>query len=98
MSQGNIQNFRKIFDTFSLKLPNFIYLSLLVERLRRIKVSILQSFEDFPIEAFIEIHSVDDNNISKGFVKLIQRVKVAHSFLQPVVSNLFHCIILSLPM
>ena len=33
----------------------------------------------------------------KGPVKLIQRVKIAHSFLQSV-SNMFHFIILSLPM
>ena len=33
---------------------------------------------------------------SKGPVKLMQRVKIAHSFLQSV-SNLFHFIILSLP-
>ena len=33
----------------------------------------------------------------KGPVKLIQWVKIAHPFLQSV-SNLFHCIILSLPM
>ena len=32
----------------------------------------------------------------KGPVKLIQRVKIAHSFLQSV--NLFHFIVLSLPM
>ena len=35
--------------------------------------------------------------IRKRPVKLIQRVKIAHSFLQPV-SNLFHFIVLSLPM
>ena len=33
----------------------------------------------------------------KGPVKLIKRVKIAHSFLQSV-SNQFHVIILSLPM
>ena len=33
----------------------------------------------------------------KGPVKLIQKDKIAHSFLQSV-SNLFHFIILSLPM
>ena len=35
--------------------------------------------------------------LGKGPVKLIQRVKIAQSFLQSV-SNLFHFIILSLPM
>ena len=35
--------------------------------------------------------------VSKGPVKLIQRVKIAHSFLRSV-SNLFHFIILSLHM
>ena len=35
--------------------------------------------------------------ILRGPVKLIQRVKIAHSFLQSL-SNLFHFIILSLPM
>ena len=34
---------------------------------------------------------------SKGSVKLMQPVKIAHSFLR-YVSNLFHFIILSLPM
>ena len=34
---------------------------------------------------------------AKGPVKLIKRVKIAHSFLQSV-SNQFHVIILSLPM
>ena len=33
----------------------------------------------------------------KGPVKIIKRVKIAHSFLQSV-SNQFHVIILSLPM
>ena len=33
----------------------------------------------------------------KGPVKLIKRVKIAHSFLQSV-SNQFHVIVLSLPM
>ena len=37
------------------------------------------------------------NHIAKGTVKLMQRVKIAHSFLQ-FVSNLFHFIILILPM
>ena len=36
-----------IFDTYSLKVPSFIYLCLLVETLRRIKVKALQNFEDF---------------------------------------------------
>ena len=36
-------------------------------------------------------------NPEKGPVKLIMRVKIAHSFLQSV-SNQFHVIILSLPM
>ena len=36
-------------------------------------------------------------NPNKGPVKLIKRVKIAHSFLQSV-SNQFHVIILSLPM
>ena len=35
--------------------------------------------------------------VLKGPVKLIKRVKIAHSFLQ-YVSNQFHVIILSLPM
>ena len=35
--------------------------------------------------------------VGRGSVKLIQGVKIAHSFLQPV-SNLFHSIILSLPL
>ena len=34
--------------------------------------------------------------MKKGPVELIKRVKIAHSFLQPV-SNQFHVIILSLP-
>ena len=34
--------------------------------------------------------------VQKGPVELFQRVKIAHSFLQSV-SNLFHFIILSLP-
>ena len=37
------------------------------------------------------------NGLNKGPVKLIKRVKIAHSFLQSV-SNQFHVIILSLPM
>ena len=36
-------------------------------------------------------------NPNQGHVKLMQRVKIAHSFLQSV-SNQFHVIILSLPM
>ena len=36
-------------------------------------------------------------NRNKGPVKMIQRMKIAHSFLQSV-SNLFYFIILSLPM
>ena len=35
--------------------------------------------------------------VNKGSVKLIQRVKIGHSFLQPI-SNLFHYIILGLPL
>ena len=34
------------FDTSSLKVPNSIYLCLLVEKLQRIKVKALQNFED----------------------------------------------------
>ena len=42
------QNFRKcFFDTSSLKVPSFIYLYLLVEKLQRIKVKELQNFEGF---------------------------------------------------
>ena len=37
------------------------------------------------------------NTSVKGLVKLIKRVKIAHTFLQSV-SNQFHVIILSLPM
>ena len=48
-----------IFDT-SLKVPNFIYLSLLGERLQRIKVRVPQNFEDFSMETFIQIHSFGD--------------------------------------
>ena len=39
--------------------------------------------------------STNYKNLSKGPVKLIQRMKIAHSFLESV-SNLFHFIILSL--
>ena len=38
-----------------------------------------------------------DSTTPKGPVKLIERVRIAHSFLQ-FVSNHFHVIILSLPM
>ena len=41
-------------------------------------------------------HRRADFLASKGPVKLIKRVKIAHSFLQSV-SNQFHFIILSLP-
>ena len=44
-----------------------------------------------------EWEEVQLTNKGKGPVKLIKRVKIAHSFLQPV-SNQFHVIILSLPM
>ena len=37
-----------------------MYLRLLVERLRWIKVKVLQNFEDSSIETFIHIHSLDD--------------------------------------
>ena len=43
------------------------------------------------------LHEVTRQLSSKGPVKLIKRVKIAHSFLQ-FVSNQFHVIILSLPM
>ena len=49
----------------------------------------------FPNKNVKEIWEKERSN--KGPVKLIQRVKIAHSFLQSV-SNLFHFIILSLPM
>ena len=35
-----------IFDTSSLKVPNFIYLSLLAQRLQRIKARVLQNSEN----------------------------------------------------
>ena len=35
------------FDTSSFKVPSFMYLCLLVEKLQRIKVKALQNFEDF---------------------------------------------------
>ena len=41
--------------------------------------------------------STKTHNPSEGPVKLIKRVKIAHSFLQSE-SNQFHVIILSLPM
>ena len=41
--------------------------------------------------------SADDSLVSEGPVKLVQRVKIAHSFLQSV-SNLFHFIILTFAM
>ena len=49
-----------IFETSSLKVPSFIYSSLLVDRLQRIKVRVLKNFEEFSIELFIQIHSIDD--------------------------------------
>ena len=51
--------YKIIFDT-SLKVPDFIYSYLLAERLERIKVRVLQNFEDFSIKTFIHIHSFDD--------------------------------------
>ena len=39
----------------------------------------------------------NEGRVRKGPVKLIKRVKIAHSFLQSV-SNQFHVIILGLPM
>ena len=42
-------------------------------------------------------HGVKQIDILKGPVKLIKRVKIAHTFLESV-SDQFHVIILSLPM
>ena len=36
------------------------FICLLDEKLQRIKVRVLQNFEDFSIVTFIEIHSFDD--------------------------------------
>ena len=44
-----------------------------------------------------KVHSLSTDLNRKGPVKLIKRVKIAHSFLQSV-SDQFHVIILSLPM
>ena len=50
------------------------------------------------LKANIELLAINYYSTSrKGPVKLIKRVKIAHSFLQSV-SNQFHVIILSLPM
>ena len=46
---------------------------------------------------YININNFPICDIQKGPVKLIKRVKIAHSFLQSV-SDLFHVIILRLPM
>ena len=51
---------KTVFNTSSLKVPSFIYLRLLTERLLRIKVKVLQNFEAFSIETFIDIHLFDD--------------------------------------
>ena len=54
--------------------------------------------EGFPSGTWLcrVIRSVN-STVCKGPVKLIKRVKIAHSFLQSV-SDQFHVIILSLPM
>ena len=51
---------KKILDISTLKIPKLIYLCRLVETLQRIKVRVLQKFEDVYIETFIQIHSFDD--------------------------------------
>ena len=53
------------FGYFYFKIPSFIYLCLLVETLQRIKVRVLQNFEDFEdfcIEAFMQIHLMMQNS------------------------------------
>ena len=52
-----------------------------------------QTTDNFIVKDYCFIIKIFD----KGPVKLIKRVKIAHSFLQ-YVSNQFHVIILSLPM
>ena len=47
-------------ENMLLKVSSFIYFYLLVERLQKIKVRVLQNVEDFSIETFIHIHSYDD--------------------------------------
>ena len=58
------------------------------------KLSLSLVYETF-MDCFI--CNSDQNSKMKGLVKLMQLVKMAHSFLQPV-SNLFLLLILSLPM
>ena len=51
----------------------------------------------YTVKKFGARFSFSDFHRQKGPVKLIKRVKIAHSFLQSV-SNQFHVIILNLPM
>ena len=44
------------FCYFFFKVPSFVYLRLLLKRLRRIKVRVVKNLEDFSIETFIHIH------------------------------------------
>ena len=55
----NVNNFGQTMAV-PLSLALFIYPSLLVEGFRRIKVRVLQKFEDFSIEIFLQIYSFDD--------------------------------------
>ena len=50
-----------------------------------------------PVQNSVSLKLMQVEFRGKGPVKLIKRVKIAHSFLQ-FVSNQFHVIILSLPM
>ena len=73
--------------------------NVLQEKLNLVNVrnNLQLSFTANRILARLRNHTLKANDDIKGPVKLINRVKIAHSFLH-YVSNQFHIIILSLPM
>ena len=79
-------------ETF--KQPNVLPESILSSVYLIDMMSFVQKFQHLGAKSFGQLLS---RYIAKGPVKLIKRVKVAHSFLQSV-SDQFHVIILSLSM
>ena len=80
---------------------NYLFCPCLLEQLIKFKfVSVIQTVKfknDTVLQNGQKSKGVIKLSESKGPMKLMQWVKIAYSFLQPM-SNLFHFIILSLPM
>ena len=64
---------------------------------KTVSCSVIGTAQQIDIKLMHRFEKFRKNLLVKGPVKVIKRVKIAHSFLQSV-SNQFHVIILSLPM